>query len=369
MQTASNGFRQSMCSLRLRTYGNKGNTMQTVTLIPTESIRALARQLDGLVGEEFGDGRHIAVKVHMGEYGNLHYLRPPIVGRVVEVLTDKGASPFLFDTPVLYGGPRGTAAGYLDVARKNGFTLESIGCPIVIADQYVTIQSSLGIGSIEVPRELLEADGLVVLTHFKGHADAAFGGCIKNLGMGCVSIETKGRMHKALPKPVVDDDTCTQCLTCVETCPAKALTLADEAITLDAARCWGCGACEEVCPEGAIAASVANLRQLLAEAASIVLGEFTDKPTLFVNVLLDMTELCDCDPRPGRRIADDIGYLIAASAVAIDKASVDLVNEQLGRDFFAEHYAVNPMVQLEVGKRLGLGDLEYKLLKVEQKKG
>ena len=342
--------------------------MQTVTFVPTESIKALAEELEASIGTDFGGDKQIAVKLHMGEYGNLHYLRPPIVGRVVQVLKDKGVRPFLFDTPVLYGGPRGTASGYLDVARKNGFTPETIGCPVLISDRYVTVQSPLRIGSIEVPRELLEADGLVVLTHFKGHIDAALGGCIKNLGMGCVSIETKRRMHKVLPKPVVDHEKCTQCLTCVEDCPVKALALVDEAITLDQDRCWGCGACGEVCPEGAIAAAVANLRELLAEAASIVLARFTAKPTLFINVLLDMTEFCDCDARGGRRIADDIGYLIAHSAVVIDKASMDLVNDRLGRDFFGERYAVNPMVQLEVGKSLGLGDLEYELVKVERKR-
>lgn len=342
--------------------------MQTVTFVPTESIRALGRELGAWLGPGFEGDKKIAVKLHMGEYGNLHYLRPPIVGRVVEVLKEKGARPFLFDTPVLYGGPRGTASGYLDVARKNGFAPQTMACPVYIPDRYMTVDSPLRIGSIEVPRELLEADGLVVLTHFKGHVDGAFGGCIKNLGMGCVSVETKRRMHKVLPKPVIDQEKCTQCLTCVEDCPVKALALVDEAVALDQNRCWGCGACGEVCPEGAIGPAVANLRELLAEAASIVLAQFTAKPTLFINVLLDMTEFCDCDARPGRRIADDIGYLMASSAVAIDKASMDLVNEQLGRDFFAARYAVDPMVQLEVGKSLGLGDLEYELVRVERKK-
>jgi len=338
--------------------------MQTVTFIPSESIEALAKQLEIEIGTEFGDGKQIAVKLHMGEYGNLHYLRPPLVGRVVQELKDKGAQPFLFDTPVLYGGPRGTAQDYLDTARKNGFTAETMGCPVVIADQYGTVESSLRIGSIDVPQVLLDADGLLVLTHFKGHLDAALGGCIKNLGMGCVSIGTKRKMHRVLSQPVVDEEKCTQCLTCVEKCPAKALALVDERITLNADRCWGCGACGEVCPEEAIAAAVANLRELLAEAASIVLAQFTGKPTLFINVLLDMTESCDCDRHPGKRIADDIGYLIGHSPVAIDKASMDLVNQQLGKNFFAAHYPVNPMVQLETGKRLGLGDLEYELVTI-----
>lgn len=341
--------------------------MEKVTFVPTESIKPFAKQLEVLLGPEFGGNKQIAVKLHMGEYGNLHYLRPPIVGRVVEVLKGKGARPFLLDTPVLYGGPRGTAAGYLDAARKNGFTPETIGCPIYIDDQYVTLASTLKIGSIEVPAKLLEADGMLVLTHFKGHPEAAFGGSIKNLGMGCVSPATKGKMHKSLSQPVVDHDLCTQCLTCVEACPDQALALVDEKISLNREDCWGCGACSEVCPEGAITA-MSNLRELLAEVASIVLARFRGKPVFFVNVLLDMFELCDCAPFSSKRIAEDIGYVLGNSVVPVDKASLDLVNAQHGKDFFAEHWTMNPLVQLEVGQRLGLGALEYELVRVEEKK-
>jgi uncharacterized Fe-S center protein len=339
--------------------------MQTVTLIPTESIQALAQQLDLLLDNDL-EGKEIAIKLHMGEYGNLHYLRPPLVGRVVEVLKAKGARPFLFDTPTWYqDAPRSTAQGYLDTARRNGFTQETIGCPVLITDQYETVGSSLRIGDVSVPRKLLEADGLLVLSHFKGHSDASFGGCIKNIGMGCVAPSTKEKIHKSLSRPVVDDEKCTQCLTCVEKCPAKALALVDEAISLNRDRCWGCGTCGEVCPEGAIGPVVANMRELIAEAASVVLGPFAGRPTLFVNVLLDITELCDCCDLPGRRIADDIGYLISDSPVAVDKASLDLINQQQGKNCFEELFPVKSMVQLEVGQQVGLGDLEYGLVRVD----
>ncbi len=339
--------------------------MQTVTFIPTESIEVLAEQLNVLLGTEF-EGKQIAIKLHMGEYGNLHYLRPPLVGRVVDVLKGKGARPFLFDTPVWYeGSSRGTVQGYLETARRNGFTQETMGCPIFIDEGYVTVESSLRIGDVCLPKKLLEADGLVVLTHFKGHPDAFLGGCIKNIGMGCVGMPTKEKVHKSLSQPVVDNDKCNQCLTCVEKCPPQALALVKGVISVDRDACFGCGTCGEVCPEGAITAAVANMRELIAEAASIVLAQFSGKPTLFINALLDITELCDCCELPGKRIVDDIGYLIAKSSVAIDKASLDLVNQQQGEKRFGELYPMNPLVQLEVGKRLGLGDLEYELLKIE----
>jgi len=183
--------------------------------------------------------------------------------------------------------------------------------------------------------------------------------------MGCIGMRTKEKIHTSLSQPVVDDEKCTQCLVCVEKCPLHALTLVDKTISVARDVCFGCGTCGEVCPEGAIAAAVANVRELIAEAASVVLGQFTGKPILLISVLLDIMELCDCFGLPGKRIADDIGYLVANSPVAIDKASLDLVDQQQGRSVLRSFYPMNPLVQLEVGKHLGLGDLEYELAKIE----
>ena len=87
------------------------------------------------VSEHFSNVGNVAVKLHMGEFGNLHYVRPPLVGRLVEVLQGLGNEVFLFDTPTLYDGSRGTVEGYVDTARRNGFTSEVIGCPVIISDE------------------------------------------------------------------------------------------------------------------------------------------------------------------------------------------------------------------------------------------
>ncbi len=50
----------------------------------------------------------------------------------------------------------------------------------------------------------------------------------------------------------LSEDDCTQCETCVGRCPMGALTMGDDALSLNLDRCIGCGLCTTGCPVGAI---------------------------------------------------------------------------------------------------------------------
>ena len=57
-----------------------------------------------------------------------------------------------------------------------------------------------------------------------------------------------------MPKPMainIDEEKCTACGTCVETCPVQAITLSEKAV-VDKEACIDCGTCVDGCPEGAI---------------------------------------------------------------------------------------------------------------------
>lgn len=53
-------------------------------------------------------------------------------------------------------------------------------------------------------------------------------------------------------QPQIDPDVCTGCESCVERCPAKALTIPGEVPVMDPDRCFGCGVCAVGCPMEAI---------------------------------------------------------------------------------------------------------------------
>lgn len=53
-------------------------------------------------------------------------------------------------------------------------------------------------------------------------------------------------------QPVIDSDLCAACETCIERCPATALTMSDDIPVMDPDRCIGCGVCAVGCPADAI---------------------------------------------------------------------------------------------------------------------
>ncbi|MGB4235783.1 MAG: 4Fe-4S binding protein [Methanoregulaceae archaeon] len=51
---------------------------------------------------------------------------------------------------------------------------------------------------------------------------------------------------------IVDKDKCTGCGTCVDECPAVAITLENEKAIVIVELCVDCGSCVDVCPSEAI---------------------------------------------------------------------------------------------------------------------
>jgi hypothetical protein len=85
----------------------------------------------------------------------------------------------------------------------------------------------------------------------------------------------------------------------------------------------------------------------------------------FLNFALRINKECDCWRYENQRIAPDVGIFASTDPVAIDKASLDLVNDTCGKEIFKEfHPGKDPMRQLEYAQRLGLGNLDYELIRV-----
>ena len=78
-----------------------------------------------------------------------------------------------------------------------------------------------------------------------------------------------------------------------------------------------------------------------------------------------VTRDCNCARGAGKRVCEDIGILASFDPVAIDQASVDLVNKACGRDLFEEmHPGCSYEVQLAHGEEIGLGSREYRLIEL-----
>lgn len=308
--------------------------------------------------ERFRKGDKVALKCHMGEYENLYHIRPQVVGKVAEELIKIKAEPFVIDSTTVYAGSRNTVKGYLDTARRNGFTQETIGCPVIISEKHVTT-SGKWVPKVEAVKEIYEADGMIVLSHGKAHNCAGFGGAIKNLGMGAVSKKTKNFIHeKAGPRFIGE---CNGCGECKAVCPTGVVSIEEGKAEFEEGGCFGCEKCIMRCPQKALTNRVAHFNELLADAANASIEKMDKEKVLYVNVLLGINKLCDCVKSSGMPKMLDIGMLASDNPVAIDNASIDLINKQYGRDFAGHLGDTDPLIQIDVAEELGMGTRNYEL--------
>ena len=327
-----------------------------------------------------------AIKLHFGEKGNSAFIRPNFIRAIVDRVEGLGATPFLTDANTLYAGTRGNSVSHLHTAVLNGFAYSVVKAPIIIADgirgaSFKTVKiDQEHIKTAFIAKDIVEADALISVAHFKGHELSGFGGTIKNLGMGCASRKGKMAQHSDL-SPKVKKKKCVGCGDCVRHCAGKAIFVKEEKASIDPKKCVGCGECILICPNGAIDVSwnadIPLFQKKMAEYTLAVLWG-KEKKSFFLNFLTDISPACDCYGHSDAPIVHDVGILASKDPVAIDQASVDLVNQQTattqsclkeglksGDDKFRAVYPkIDWAIQLDHGEHIGLGSRKYELIRI-----
>src|SRR5450759_3683480 len=106
------------------------------------------------------------------------------------------------DANTLYTGSRQNAIDHMNTAIAHGFDYAVVGAPLIIADGLAGEwfgETEIGkkhFTSVKIAGGILSAPSMIVMSHFKGHGLAGFGGAIKNLGMGCAPSAGKIDQHK-----------------------------------------------------------------------------------------------------------------------------------------------------------------------------
>ena len=315
----------------------------------------------------------VAVKTHVGELNNTTHISPDLIKTVISKIKEIDANPFLTETSTLYTGQRSDAITHIQHAYKHGFTYQKVGAPFIMAD------GLLGNAEIEVEipgilykkvniaRDAVLADAMVILSHPTGHIVAGFGAAIKNLGMGLCSKKGKLQQHSSI-KPFIKEDQCTFCGKCITWCPELAIVEKNQKAFIIEEKCVGCGECLSICKFGAVrfnwGIQSVELQKRMAEYA---LGAFQNKKekSVFINVLADMTRECDCMNIRQKPVIPDIGILASCDPVAIDQATLDLTRKRNGKDIGRISFEnLNPEIQLEHAEKIGLGSRKYKLIEI-----
>jgi len=326
----------------------------------------------------------VAIKLHFGEKGNTAYIRPTFVRQIVDRVKALGAFPFLTDANTLYAGTRADSVSHLHTAVENGFAFSVVNAPLIIADglrgaSYTAVKIGQElVKTAYVGTEIAEADGLISLAHFKGHELSGFGGTIKNLGMGCAARRGKMVQHADL-SPKITRKKCVGCGECVEHCAQSAISLREGKAGIDPKKCIGCGECILICGNKAIDvqwnSDIALFQKKMVEYTLAVLKGKKGK-VAFLNFLTQISPACDCYGHSDAPIVHDLGIMASLDPVAIDQASVDMVNRQKGLEssslpanknpggdkFRAIYPKVDWTIQLEHAEKIGLGSREYELI-------
>ena len=346
-----------------------------VRLVETAGLKAAVAERD-----------LVALKLHFGELGNTAFIRPVYLRQIVKAVRAAGGNPFLTDANTLYSGTRSDAASHLTTAIQNGFAYAVVEAPLVIADG-LRGKSEVSVPinrkrfeAVYIGKEIAESDAFISVAHFKGHELAGFGGAIKNTGMGCASRKGKLAQHSTL-SPSITAEKCIGCGECATHCASSAIDLVDEVACIDAERCVGCGECILICPSEAIQVqwnqSIPIFLENMVEYTEGVLKGKAGK-ALFIKFITNVSPACDCFPANDAPIVRDIGVVAGTDPVALDQASVDLVNQEpalagscleintaAGADKFKGIYPkVEWAHQLAYAEELGLGCRAYELVKL-----
>ena len=338
------------------------------------------------------DNKYVAIKIHFGEPGNLAYLRPNYAKAVADVVKELGGKPFLTDCNTLYVGGRKNALDHIYAAYLNGFTPMSTGCNVIIADGLKGNTETLVpvngeyVKEAKIGTEIMNADIVISLNHFKGHECAGFGGAIKNLGMGCGSRAGKMEMHSS-GKPRVIESKCKKCKQCIKICAHSAISYNEDGIAqIDHNKCVGCGRCIGICNFDAVKSPNDEAGDILnKKMAEYALAVVQNRPQFHISLICDVSPNCDCHAENDAPIVPNIGMLASFDMVALDKACADLVNKQtavensnlgenikkydksmmdklMGDRFMMNHPDTNWESQITHGEKIGLGTSDYELI-------
>jgi uncharacterized protein len=320
----------------------------------SKSVNLNKSLLKKLLSKQFEPGFPVVIKLHFGEPGNPHAFIAKDIKPLVEALQELNFETVLIDTPVAYNSPRGSKKGYEKVAKDRGYAALS---KCYVENQYQ--KQKVADLEFEVAKILAEAKNVLVLTHVKGHECAGFGGAIKNLGMGALSPKSKGLIHGA-SKPVLDPELCVGCGICASVCPANAITIQNNLAKPNLNLCYGCSICQIVCPQKALQPKAKFFDEALAMGAVAAI-KLMPKNTFYINVIKNIAKGCDCESRAMLILAEDIGILYGDNPVAIDQASVDLINQKAGKDVFYQANNKDPKLQIDYAAKYAKLSKEYHL--------
>ncbi|TGE39427.1 DUF362 domain-containing protein [Desulfosporosinus fructosivorans] len=291
------------------TAGGKSSVYMTTSISP-EGLMAVYEALN------WTPTGKVAVKLSTGEPPNSNYLDPNLIKDLVQSVDGT-----IVECNTAYGGSRAETAMHRQVAEDHGFTAIA-DVDIMDAEGSLSLPVGGGTHLTEnfVGSHFANYNSFLVLSHFKGHAMAGFGGAIKNISIGIGSAEGKSWIHTAGNS---------------KTSP------------------WGGD-------QDAFLESMGDA----GKAVSDSLGHGDN--IVYINVMNRLSVDCDCNGNPAEPDMHDIGILASTDPVALDQACIDFVYKaEEGGSLIERIESRNGLHTLENAEQIGLGSRTYNLVSLD----
>ena len=257
-----------------------------------------------------------AVKISTGEPPASNYLRPELIGDLVKTVDGT-----IVECNTAYGGSRSSTAMHKQVAEDHGFTAIA---DFDLMDEDGEVEWPMTGGSrldkVIVGSHAENYSDWIILSHFKGHMMAGYGGAIKNVGIGISSPSGKVYVHTA------------------GTQTSGSIFYNDQDAWLEA----------------------------LAEMVLGFSNHVGAEHIIYINVMNRLSVDCDCDGNPAEPDMHDIGILASTDPVALDQACIDLVYQAPdSASLVARIERQNGIHTLEHAEEIGLGSRTYELVNID----
>jgi uncharacterized protein len=328
------------------------------------------------------EGKIVALKMHLGRGLGYTTIHPLFVRILIRKIREAGGELFLTDILLPHMKDFG------GITAKDRYSEDILDAPIYPAagvfDKYYYSKkvNFKSLKEIQVAGHLHDAEVLINFSHFKGHGMSSYGGAIKNIAMGAVTAKTRHdlhALHSAGSGIAWDEKLCSNCNKCIEECRYKANKFNSsgryEVFIHD---CTYCQHCVEICLEGALSLEAKNyldFQEGLAIATEEVLKTFSPENVLHINVLMNITLMCDCWGMSTQSLIPDLGIMASNDIVAIEKASLDLIKADnvlpnslpkgktlvKGNHLFEKVWGKDPYKQVEAVYNKGLGNTDYEI--------
>lgn len=295
-------------------YATASNDVPVVYFTRDISPAGLVRAYHALNWKPTGK---VGVKMSTGESAKTNYLRPTLIKDLIEELDGT-----IVECNTAYAGNRNDSKSHWTAIRERGF-MDIAPVDIMDEEGSMTLPVKGGNRLTEnyVGTHFTNYPSYVVLSHFKGHQMAGFGGALKNISIGFASSMGKAWIHSGG-------------------------TSKDNP--------WG--------------GEQDAFLESMADAAKAVTDYVGHDNMVYINVLNRISIDCDCNANPAEPDIHDIGILVSRDPVAIDQAGIDMVSNADGNKKLMERIADrNGLHTLEAAEKIGVGSRKYKLVDLDEK--